>query len=122
MTDNPCSQHKEFLRGSILVALTAALTALSSGPAVAASCQGPPTLLTITPDGTFSDWSSVLANPANLTLDGDGSSIPCPNSDDRDCPIPSPALDLLRFAWTYDATALYVFIERSSGSGAAARC
>jgi len=78
---------------------------------VGAACQAP-TLVTIVPDGTFEDWTAVLSNPANVTLDGDGASLPCSESPDRDCVVPSPHLDLRRFAWTYDESALYVFVER----------
>ena len=63
-----------------------------------------PTLVTITVDGDVSDWSAVLRNPLNTSRDGDGSTIPCANSTDRDCPIDAPEHDLARFAWTWDDT------------------
>jgi len=85
----------------------------------AGACD-PPTLLTISPDGTFEDWAAVLANPGNVTLDGDGSAVPCAESPDRDCIVPQAGLDLRRFAWTYDETALYIFVERFAAAGGSA--
>ncbi|MDF1564849.1 MAG: Ig-like domain-containing protein [Deltaproteobacteria bacterium] len=80
---------------------------------------GSPTLTTITVDGSFGDWAVVLANPLQVTLDGDGSSIDCAVSADLDCPVGSKGRDLYRFAWTYDATNLYLYTERvNQGSGA----
>jgi len=76
-----------------------------------------PTLVTITPDGQMGDWAAVLTNPRNVTLDGDGFSVNCAQTPDRDCPVDSEEMDLRRFAWTYDDAALYVFAERFTGSG-----
>jgi len=76
-----------------------------------ASCETP-TLTTITLDGLMDDWAAVLANPRNLTEDGDGSSLSCLESTDRDCPVARQTLDLTRFAWTYDEAKLYLFVER----------
>jgi hypothetical protein len=93
-----------------LMALAAAAALLIAAHGLA-SCE-PPTLLTITPDGAFDDWATVLANPRNVTFDGDGRISPCSMGSDRDCPVTSPSVDLRRFAWTYDETTLYFFIER----------
>lgn len=76
----------------------------------------PPLARTISIDGDLSDWSEVLANPANVSHDGDGSTLACAQSTDRDCPVPGgPAFDLSRFAWTWDATNLYLYAEVLGG-------
>ena len=49
-------------------------------------------------DGDFVDWAQVLTNAANTTRDGDGSSIACGSSVDRDCSVFTPDVDLARFA------------------------
>src|SRR5688572_9483331 len=61
-----------------------------------------PTRTAIAIDGDLSDWALVLANPANTTRDGDGSTIPCSASTDLDCPIADPSADITRFGWTWD--------------------
>jgi len=76
-----------------------------------------PTLVTITPDGQMGDWAPVLANPRNVTVDGDGFSLDCGQTPDRDCPVTYEREDLRRFAWTYDDASLYVFVERFTGDG-----
>ena len=43
----------------------------------------PPLARTISIDGDLSDWSEVLANPANVSHDGDGSTVACAQSTDR---------------------------------------
>lgn len=77
---------------------------------------GVPTLKTIAIDGDPSDWAEVLTNPLQVTLDGDGSSMPpeqCSSlSTDRDCPVGSKGRDLNTFAWTFDSTYIYIYQTR----------
>lgn len=79
---------------------------------------GGPTLTTITLDGNRTDWSQVLANPIQTIDDGEFT----PQCDippiDRDCRpnknIPGRDLDL--FAWTYDSTNIYMYVDRYGSS------
>ncbi|MEM7246222.1 MAG: hypothetical protein AAF533_12815 [Acidobacteriota bacterium] len=71
-----------------------------------------PTLTSITLDGEFDDWVPVLTNPANVSFDSDGSSLPCGVSLDRDCTITNAPLDLRAFATTWDDQNLYFYLER----------
>lgn len=77
---------------------------------------GTPTLKTISVDGNASDWVEVLANPLQVTMDGDGSSMDpslCSTlSQDRDCPVGSTGRDLGTFAWTFDNTYIYIYQTR----------
>lgn len=77
---------------------------------------GVPTLKTIVVDGNPSDWAEVLANPIQVTIDGDGSSMrpeQCSTlSSDRDCPVGSNGRDLNTFAWTFDNTYIYIYQTR----------
>ncbi len=103
-----------------LVALSAAvLLGPGERPAQAST---PLTLRTVTIDGSFADWDAVLANAAQTTHDGDGSSTAIKAncslySTDRDCPMTGGAgNDFLTFAWTYDASNVYLYIERYGSS------
>ena len=73
----------------------------------AAACLAPPAhaivLKTITIDGSMADWAEVLADPTQNCTDG----VP-----DKDAPVPSTGRDLERFAWTFDATYLYLYTAR----------
>jgi len=81
--------------------------------AVPAAWAGPsPTLLSITPDGQFEDWASARANVLNVTQDGDGATVPCPETSDRDCVVASNSGDLDYLVWTYDPTSLYLLVKR----------
>src|SRR5260221_4868335 len=74
-----------------------------------------PTLTLISPvmDGVTPDWSPVLFNGIQTSHDGDGKTIPCAYSTDRDCPVGGgTGNDLLTFAWTYDSSFIYLFTER----------
>lgn len=93
----------------------AALLWILAAAPLPAPPSDPPNLLSVTPDGFFEDWATVLANPASVTVDGDGSTIPCNQSSDRDCVVADPSHDLQRFAWTYDPTNLYLYFERYDG-------
>ncbi len=78
----------------------------------------PLTLRTIAIDGSFGDWDAVLQNKAQTTRDGDGSSAAIKAncgaySTDRDCPLAGGAgNDFFTFAWTYDASNVYLYIQR----------
>lgn len=84
--------------------------------AVAAqSCSGGggPTLTTITLDGSTTDWDNVLANAMQLSTDGAWTTS-CVGSTDRDCEGNGnlTGRDLHQFAWTYDATDVYLYTTR----------
>jgi hypothetical protein len=80
------------------------------------SVDADPTLKPITIDGDMSDWMEVLANPAQITADGDGFNCALPfgvAGRDRDCEVPAgTGRDMLVFGWTYDDTHLYLHMER----------
>jgi len=65
------------------------------------------TLQTINVDGNMADWGPVLADPDNNVCDG-----PINSLIDRDAPVQSNGRDLVHFAFTWDATNLYLFTER----------
>jgi hypothetical protein len=79
------------------------------------------TLTTITPDGTFADWNTVVTNsgipangnPRNNVCDEDGSDngevAPHP---DRDWLVQSTGRDLEQFAFTWDSSNLYFYTRR----------
>ncbi|MEM7244633.1 MAG: hypothetical protein AAF533_04785 [Acidobacteriota bacterium] len=71
-----------------------------------------PTVQAISVDGEFEDWTTVLTNQANVSLDADGSTLSCDVSGDRDCPVPDSGSDLRAFAYTWDDENLYVYFER----------
>lgn len=90
-------------------------------PAVWGQSCPAPTLTTITIDGDPSDWSNVLQNCSQTTVDGSGwQIIPCSASTDRDCPTLTSGgddgRDEIRFAWTYDSTYVYLYLERLAAS------
>ncbi|MDH3626158.1 MAG: hypothetical protein OES25_00705 [Acidobacteriota bacterium] len=70
-----------------------------------------PVLTSITIDGNMSDWSSVLANPSQVSLDG-----PAGTNPDLDAPIQSTGRDLSAFAWTYDSSYFYMYVRRVGSS------
>jgi MYXO-CTERM domain-containing protein len=107
--------------------LFAGLAALSLAGALAVLCgrteaANPLTLRTMTVDGNLADWDAVLGNALQTTRDGDGSSSAITAncalySTDRDCPMGGGAgNDLYTFAWTYDASFVYLYIERYGSS------
>jgi hypothetical protein len=105
---------RRLIAGFASLAVAAAL-AILNGRTEAAN---PLTLKTVTIDGNVSDWDAVLGNALQTTRDGDGSSSAIAAncalySTDRDCPMGGGAgNDLHTFAWTYDASYVYLYIER----------
>ena len=93
----------------------------SSPPPAPAAARARFTLVTITPDGTFSDWNTVVTNtgipangnPRNNVCDQDGSdngeAAPHP---DRDWLVQSTGRDLEQFAFTWDNNYLYFYTRR----------
>lgn len=79
--------------------------------AATASAASRPVLKTIAVDGNPADWSDVVANDFQTTVDGNGILTPC-SGIDLDCEVQSTGRDLGRFAWTYDATNIYLYLER----------
>ena len=65
------------------------------------------TLAPISVDGNMSDWAPVHADPDNNVCDG-----PTNGLTDRDAPVQSTGRDLTHFAYTWDATNIYLFTER----------
>ncbi len=65
------------------------------------------TLAPISIDGNMPDWAPVLADPDNNVCDG-----PTNGLTDRDAPVQSTGRDLTHFAYTWDATNIYLFTER----------
>lgn len=65
-------------------------------------------LKTITVDGNLADWSDVLADPVQRSLDGPAGSLV-----DRDAPVPTTGRDLTEFAWTWNATHLFLYTARA---------
>jgi hypothetical protein len=88
---------------------------LFAGFAYGQSCPAP-TTKTITIDGNPSDWSNVVNNCSQTTIDGTGYNVACPSAD-RDCGnINQAGRDLVRFSWTYDSSYVYLFLERSQNT------
>jgi uncharacterized repeat protein (TIGR01451 family) len=81
-----------------------ALAAVVAAFAVSAQPTGAVVLKTITVDGSMADWAEVLADPTQNATDG----LP-----DKDAPVPTTGRDLERFAWTFDATHLYLYTARA---------
>ncbi len=65
---------------------------------------------TITVDGLFGDWAAVLANtsPSQTASDPEGLA----SGTDRDRPVQSTGRDLKTFAYTWDQSNLYFYVER----------
>jgi len=68
-------------------------------------------LTSITVDGDMSDWGAVLADPFQTAYDGPALGLP-----DLDAPIQSTGRDLLAFAWTYDSSCLFLYVNRAASS------
>lgn len=68
-------------------------------------------LTTIAVDGDMSDWSEVLADPYQTAYDGPALGLP-----DLDAPIQSTGRDLMAFAWTYDSSHLFLYVNRAASS------
>lgn len=89
-----------------LLLSVAAILAATAAPSLA----GAPTLTTIRIDGFMRDWAAVLANPDNVRTDG-------PTGGLVDLDMPSdPALDIDDFAFTWDATYLYLYVRREASA------
>jgi len=86
------------------------------GARAACSCgfgDGAYTLTTITIDGTFTDWNSVLADSHNVACDALSA------SGDPDNPtINNSGRDLIAFAQTWNATSVFLYTERAAGNAA----
>ena len=71
----------------------------------------PAVLTSISIDGNVSDWSAVLADNWQRTLDGPAGGLP-----DLDAPVQSTGRDLTAFAWTYDSAYFYMYLSRTGSS------
>lgn len=61
-------------------------------------------------DGSMADWAPVWADPDNNACDGGAGGIePQP---DLDAPAPPADEDIIHFAFTWDSSGIYVYIER----------
>ena len=107
-----------------LIAISIAAVFIATS-AVQAGPTGP---TTITIDGANSDWTTVLTNPANQATDGNGTCVPAntpdstdldaqPNPlDDTTCTTLTPSgRDLKLYAFTWDSTDLFMYVERHGG-------
>ena len=106
------SQAVQARARSLIVRVSAfAVTALAPAAAWAVcTCGFQDGLFTLAPisiDGNMSDWVPVLADPDNNVCDGPANSLT-----DRDAPVQSTGRDLTHFAYTWDATNIYLFTER----------
>jgi uncharacterized repeat protein (TIGR01451 family) len=63
---------------------------------------------TITLDGQFTDWTSILANTHQIASDALGSG----GNGDLDEPVQSTGRDLKTYSFTWDNSRLYFYIER----------
>jgi len=116
-------------RRAAFATLALGLAALAAPPAAAGqftttcTCSGSGlfTLVTITPDGTFDDWDTVVTNsgvpangnPRNNVCDADGSdNTETGTHPDRDWQVQSTGRDLEQFAFTWDDTNLYFYTRR----------
>lgn len=98
----------------------------------AISVHAMPVSRSITIDGTMTDWTAptdITSNPGQFSTDGDGSVCPQPASGyDADADPDGPAgpaacnvlnpggRDLARFAYTWDNSNLYFYVERAAAS------
>jgi len=84
---------------------------------IAASAAGAPRLKTIDIDGDLADWTEIVVNSAQTSLDADGSHYAdCALSRDRDCGVQGSGRDLRLLAWTYDADHLYLSVMREGSA------
>jgi uncharacterized repeat protein (TIGR01451 family) len=81
------------------------LLCLLIGPAA------PVVVTTITIDGQMGDWAAVLGDPYQTANDGPAGALP-----DLDAPTQSTGRDLNTFAWTYDSTYLYFYVQREAST------
>jgi hypothetical protein len=92
-------------------AISAAAFLLPAGALAVCTCgfgDGQLTLATIPINGDLSDWAVVHADTDNNVCDGPANSLT-----DRDAPVQSTGRDLTHFAYSWDATNIYLFTERS---------
>ncbi len=73
-----------------------------------------PTLKPITIDGLFDDWVTVLLNPLQVSLDGNGAV--CASNPDLDCGNFTPQRDIESFAWTYFDQDIYTYLTRPTSN------
>ena len=104
----PMAHGLKTLLGALALAL--AIVGGCLGFVSGATAATLPVSVPITIDGDVSDWPQALVNPANAAWDGDGSSIACIYSSDRDCQVSGNEHDLQRFAWTWDAGNFYFYL------------
>jgi len=99
--------------GARLVALVLGLAAPLVTWAICACGfdDGQFTLTTINVDGNMGDWAAVHADPENNVCDG-----PSGGLIDRDAPVQSTGRDLTHFAFTWDASNIYLFTERAGST------
>ncbi|MDH5648625.1 MAG: DUF11 domain-containing protein [Gammaproteobacteria bacterium] len=108
-------------RALCLVTLVAAVSEMAM-----AAPTGP---TTITIDGANSDWTAVLTNPENQATDGEGVCVSANTPDSTDLDAQSDPLndatcsdltpsgrDLKLYAYTWDSTNLYMYVQRWSTS------
>lgn len=99
---------KEVLSKAAVFVLASTIPVVAWAVCTCGFGDGQLTLTSINTDGNMSDWASVHADLDNNVCDGPSGGIP-----DLDAPVQSTGRDLTHFAYTYDATNVYLFTERS---------
>ena len=109
MTNSVVSRHRTSgMRGKAAVILLAAMSPMAAYAVCTCGFgDGIFTLAAISVDGNLADWAPVHADPDNNVCDG-----PSGGLTDRDAPVQSTGRDLTHFAYTWDATNIYLFTER----------
>ena len=110
------STRRQKLAGTWAGQLFIAVVATLAPALVLAICtcgygDGQFTLVSINVNGNMNDWAPVHADLDNNVCDG-----PANGLTDRDAPVQSTGRDLTHFAFTYDATNIYLFTERSGST------
>jgi uncharacterized repeat protein (TIGR01451 family) len=103
---NPPGTSNLASRLGVLV-LTAAIPVAAWAVCTCGFGDGLFTLTTLNIDGNIADWAPVHADLDNNVCDGPSGGIP-----DLDAPVQSTGRDLTHFAFTWDATNIYLFTER----------
>jgi len=92
---------------NIITLLILLITALSSYSQCTSGGNGIAVSTPITVDGNVSDWSAVITDPDNFSIDA----VP-----DMDAPIADVGRDFTKFAFTETWTTLYLYFARAGSS------
>lgn len=95
------------VRRTLVLLLASALPCVAWAVCTCGYGDGQFTLAPIFIDGNMADWAPVHADVDNNVCDG-----PSGGLTDRDAPVQSTGRDLTHFAYTWDASNIYLFTER----------